>query len=607
MRLPLKLFSSGFARNDAVAGLCASLLSMAALSMAPAWSAQASAGLIPASLITEALEIDQQTRARHAAAPVTGDVATVTVYVDSHVPRLMLLEMTLQIDTDQPIRHRYGEAESLALQTQAVHRLASVATTAGKHHLYAEYVARYPEDKPGTPRLRATLVRDWEQPAGGLAMELSLGEAGLFGGRPQLTQRQWTPVPDGLDDAELHSIDLMIASGRELDAAEDLLDLRRRSGGALPDAFAQRLNASLALLQGAAGSPAPIEPAPAQATAFSQYDSAAASGDVAMLDRLGRQEALDERSLALRDKANAALGFHLLESGQGKSADEALRRVRSPGPYSEVALLGLGWAQLVASQSSGAKAAPVKTALSTQSSSFSSLWAIAGDKQAEDLRRALVPWTELIGRDPTQAPVQEAMLAIPYAMDHLGAHRQAQLYTTRAIDKLENTRAHLAAALEHIASGRMVALAVERDAPDDNGWAWWLAALPEPRWWLSAPPGAPDNFYMERLLQDDEFRSQLQVSRRLYELDRLLAQDIAALADQPDAQQQLNARINALRPQLASLAAAQRRELEGTATREVQALKRQTENYLVEAHFAMARLNDRPADSASKPWSGSKQ
>lgn len=565
---------------------CLLLLGPASV-QAAAESSVSSISLIPAGLVTEALDIDQTIRQRQTTAAASA--GSTTIYIDSQVPRLLLMEMTLQIDTETPIRYRYGQAEALALQSEAVHRLAKVQVSPGPHKLYAEYVARNPEDKPGTPRIRATLIKEWQQPESAFAMEVSLREA-TFVGKPQIALSQWIPAANGLDQAELHAIDLMIASGQEMQAASELMELQRRNGS-LPGDFQQRLNQSLAALQGGAAGPAAATPV----AALPDYQAAASSGDTSALDRLGRQEALDERSLTLRDKANAALGFKLLESGQAKAAAEALRRIRSPGPYSEVALLGLGWSQLVSpnNKPATATATPVKTAFGASATSFSSSHAIAEDKQADDLRRALVPWTELIGRDPTSAPVQEAMLAIPYAMNHLGAHQQAQLYTERAVEKLENTRAHLDDALKHIASGGMYQFTVERDLQAGSGWSWWLASLPEPRWWLSAPPSAPVNFYMERLVQDDDYRRVLQLSRRLYELDQLLARHATTLSDDASAQS-LVARISVLRPQLQALSATQRRELEAIATRDIQALKRQSENYLVEAHFAMARMHDRP-------------
>ena len=48
--------------------------------------------------------------------------------------------------------------------------------------------------------------------------------------------------------------------------------------------------------------------------------------------------------LALKDRANLALGFAYLQANEPAKARVALERVRLNGPYSNKALLGTGWA-----------------------------------------------------------------------------------------------------------------------------------------------------------------------------------------------------------------------------------------------------------------------
>jgi hypothetical protein len=573
-----------------VRACCLAALALWAASNTSRASAQSSAAALslPADLIREVLDIDQSAGIRLDTAQ-PADPARTTFYIDNRVPGLLLLQITLQIDSNPPVRYTYGQSESLSLQSQAVHRLAEIAAAPGPHTLYAEYVARYPSDRPGTPRLRSRILQNFEQPASANAIEVGLVPQG-FSREPGLSLRQWNPTGGGVDDAELHSIDLLLATGRELRAASDLLTLQRRSGGNLPAEFGQRLNQALGGLQ------APGSFAPGNSATLQIYQAAAASADAAALAQLGKDSKITTpEGLAMRDKANTALGYQLLEQQQGEAADAAFRLVRSPGPYSEMALLGLGWAQLTSAKGKAAPATATKTSVVASAlSPFSSSWVVADDKQADSLRRALVPWIELLGRDPTEAAVQEGLLAIPYALDHLGAHQQAHSYTQRAIDQLEHTRTHLEGALTHIASGRMAQMMVDREDAPGNGWDWWYASLPEPRWWLTAPPNAPENFYFERLMEDDAFRTQLQTCHRIYELDHLLEQRDQQLGDSDPA---LSARIRALRPRLAVIAQSQRQLLAAIASTQVQNLKRQTEKYLVEAHFAMARFNDRPPNA----------
>ena len=103
---------------------------------------------------------------------------------------------------------------------------------------------------------------------------------------------------------------------------------------------------------------------------------------------------------ALRDKANLALGYALLQDGQPYAAKEPLQRVRLEGPFSNKALLGVGWA----------------------------------DAEMDNFDRALVPWMELRGRDLLDPAVQESMLAIPYAMAKLDSISQAADHYLNAIE-----------------------------------------------------------------------------------------------------------------------------------------------------------------------------
>ena len=98
-----------------------------------------------------------------------------------------------------------------------------------------------------------------------------------------------------------------------------------------------------------------------------------------ILDDLGNLDPYNEELNSLRDKANLALGYAYLQDGQPHAAKPPLQRVRLAGPFSNKALLGVGWA----------------------------------DAEKNNYRRALVPWMELRNRDLLDSAVQESMLAIP--------------------------------------------------------------------------------------------------------------------------------------------------------------------------------------------------
>ncbi|MBT8099772.1 MAG: tetratricopeptide repeat protein, partial [Gammaproteobacteria bacterium] len=63
-----------------------------------------------------------------------------------------------------------------------------------------------------------------------------------------------------------------------------------------------------------------------------------------ILDDLGNLDPYNEELTSLRDKANLALGYSLLQDGQPRAAKPPLQRVRLEGPFSNKALLGVGWA-----------------------------------------------------------------------------------------------------------------------------------------------------------------------------------------------------------------------------------------------------------------------
>src|SRR2546428_1736691 len=99
---------------------------------------------------------------------------------------------------------------------------------------------------------------------------------------------------------------------------------------------------------------------------------------IEQLDKAGRLPAGDSAGLAIRDKSNLVLGTMLFESGDFERARQSLDRVHLEGPFSNQALLRAGSAEASAPQ----------------------------------YDRALVPWNILVDREPTDAAVQEVILAV---------------------------------------------------------------------------------------------------------------------------------------------------------------------------------------------------
>lgn len=196
------------------------------------------------------------------------------------------------------------------------------------------------------------------------------------------------------------------------------------------------------------------------------------------LDSLGSRQAQGREGAALRDKANLALGYAQLQAGKTAEAEEALQRVRLEGPQSNMALLGLGWAQSAAGRH-------------------------------ED---ALTPWLELRGRNVLDSAVQESYLAVPYAYAQLGANGQAAEFYETAVREFENESARIDESISAIKDGKLLAAIVRNDVKGDMGWQWQLAKLPD----------APESRYLYHLLARNEFQEGLKNYRQLLFLQKNL-------------------------------------------------------------------------------------
>ncbi len=197
-----------------------------------------------------------------------------------------------------------------------------------------------------------------------------------------------------------------------------------------------------------------------------------------LLNDLGNLNPFNEELASLRDKANLALGYALLQDRQPQAAKEPLQRVRLEGPFSNKALLGVGWA----------------------------------DAEMNNYRRALVPWMELRSRDLLDSAVQESMLAIPYAMAQLDSISQAADHYLNAIEAFYEETNRLDRTIAHIESGELFDEFLSSDPLDSTGWYWQLEQLPE----------GPEARYLFHLLATHEFQEGLKNYRDLSFLSRNL-------------------------------------------------------------------------------------
>jgi tetratricopeptide (TPR) repeat protein len=202
----------------------------------------------------------------------------------------------------------------------------------------------------------------------------------------------------------------------------------------------------------------------------------------AVLDEVGQLEPDTPALEALRDKANVALGYAWLQAQRPVEAKPSLQRVRLTGPFSNKALLGVGWA----------------------------------DAENTNYRGALAPWLELRSRNMLDSAVQESLLAVPYAFAQLGADKQAADHYNDAIAAFTTEIAHLTQTIESIEGGKLITeLLGER--PDsgniESGWYWRLERVPD----------TIESRYLYELLASNNFQEGLKNYRDLLQLSRNLA------------------------------------------------------------------------------------
>src|SRR5690242_4810107 len=186
---------------------------------------------------------------------------------------------------------------------------------------------------------------------------------------------------------------------------------------------------------------------------------------IEQLDKAGQVAADDPADLAIRDKSNLVLGTMLFESGNFDRARQSLDRVHLEGPFSNQALLRAGWAEASAHQ----------------------------------YDRALVPWNILADREPTDAAVQEVILAVPHAYASLNLHGRAALLYGRALELFSNQIEKVDASIGSIREGRFLNALVREESREDETWVIRLRNLPD----------APETYYLMELMASHDFQTAL--------------------------------------------------------------------------------------------------
>src|SRR5207248_8741483 len=151
---------------------------------------------------------------------------------------------------------------------------------------------------------------------------------------------------------------------------------------------------------------------------------------IEQLDKAGEMAAGGPAALAIRDKSNLVLGTMLFESGNFERARQSLDRVHLEGPFSNQALLRAGWAET----------------------------------SAQQYDRALVPWNILVDREPTDAAVQEVMIALPHAYASMNLYGRAAIGYGRALELFSKQIERVDASIGSIREGRFLKALIREES-----------------------------------------------------------------------------------------------------------------------------------------------
>ncbi|MEM7401317.1 MAG: hypothetical protein AAF304_05145 [Pseudomonadota bacterium] len=197
------------------------------------------------------------------------------------------------------------------------------------------------------------------------------------------------------------------------------------------------------------------------------------------LKKVGKLKAKTETMRTLRDRANLASGLTLIQNDRPAESIKYLEKVRLDGLYSNLALLGIGWA----------------------------------NSNANRHESALVPLMELRNRSPYHSEVQEGILALAHAYNEMGLFgRAVQAYEKAADIYLKEAQA-LSYSANEIQQGALVDALLDRTKGGPQmGWFWTLRDLPE----------LPEVKYFTELLAEHEFHEALKNFRDLLFLKKNL-------------------------------------------------------------------------------------
>ena len=168
------------------------------------------------------------------------------------------------------------------------------------------------------------------------------------------------------------------------------------------------------------------------------------SAGTALLDAIGQMKTGHEEMKALKDQANLALGFYLLEQRRPERAREVLRRIRLDKSITNLALLGIGWTH----------------------------------SQQANHESALAVWEPLSKKSLSDPAVQESYLTIPHAYAELGAEKQAENHYEMAIKLFQREVTRLEKSIAMVQSQNFFPQHQKKSGAVGDEWLSWVTLLP---------------------------------------------------------------------------------------------------------------------------------
>lgn len=231
--------------------------------------------------------------------------------------------------------------------------------------------------------------------------------------------------------------------------------------------------------------------------------------------------------MALKDRSALALGINFLHLERYEEAERAFNEIRLDGPFTNPALLGLGWARYHSE---------------------------AGKESA------LTPWFELRSRSPADPAVQEVYLHIPYLYEQMGALQDALDSYQKASKLYKIQEIALIKAKERILQDDWIdQLSPTPDFKNDP-----LDLIPD-----FYPPKAFETFYLYQFFASNKFNEGYRNYRELQRLRQLILHWVSVMPVYKDM-------IDVNREHLANLTPQSQAKIDQAAEQQAYSLQRLT-------------------------------